>query len=67
MTEFKGKDGEGMRDSWAASGILETGGSSPAGRKYRVGALSVLAPSHFFSYMETPYPKSSFPRGKSPS
>lgn len=44
MTEFKGKDGEGMRDFRAAAGVLETGGHSPAGRKYGGGPQSVLAP-----------------------
>lgn len=38
MTEFKGKNGEGMRCSRAAVRMWELGGSSPAERKYGGGA-----------------------------
>lgn len=61
MTEFKGKNGEGMRNPQAATGVWETGDSSPAGRKYGRGAGgAVPGPSCVCSHVETPYPKSSF-------
>ena len=38
MTEFKGKNGEGVRPSRVVEGKLETGVGSPAGSKYGGGA-----------------------------
>lgn len=61
MTEFKGKNGEGTRSSWAAVGALELGGCSPAGTNRGSGAgWAVPGPSRFCSHLEAPYPKSSF-------
>lgn len=64
MTEFKGKNGEGMRRSRAAAGVLAAGDSSPAGGKYGGGAGKAdPGPSRVCSHVETPYPKSSFFHG----
>lgn len=61
MTEFKGKNGEGVRSSPEAAGALETGDSSPAGRKYGGGAGRALpGPSGVCPHAEAPHPKSSF-------
>lgn len=60
MTEFKGKNREGVRSSPEAAGALETGDSSPAGRKYEGGAGRALpGPAGVCPHAETPYPKSS--------
>lgn len=67
MTEFKGKNGEGVRPSRAAEGKLETGVGSPAGRKYGGGAgrggLGPSAPSSIRFCREIPYVQSSSHQG----
>ena len=60
MTEFKGKNGEGIRSSRATAGMLQTGRWWLTCREKN---MSGLGPFSFLLPWEIPYSKSSFPIG----